>query len=131
MPNHNDVAYVEFRADHIVVDKEDNSRQTHPIQHGYKLLRMRRDGTLGPLFIHREQRIPIGEWLTAEDHKTKGYAHRPGWHVTGKHCAPHLSTVGRVWAKVEFADFTQLRRPKSQGGTWYLANYMKVVRVCR
>ena len=29
----------------------------------YKLLKRRRDGTLGPLFINASQRIPIGVWL--------------------------------------------------------------------
>lgn len=60
----------------------------------YKLIRMRKDGTLGPLFINKKQIIPIGIWLDAESHKTKGYAFRPGWHVTLEMNAPHLSTRG-------------------------------------
>ena len=47
----------------------------------YKLFIKRKDGTIGPLFIGRKQRIPMGVWLEAEDIPTKGYAHRPGWHV--------------------------------------------------
>jgi len=50
----------------------------------YKLLKLRKDGSLGPLFINRKQKIPIGKWLTAECHPTKGYALRPGWHTTSK-----------------------------------------------
>lgn len=33
---------------------------------GHKLLRRRKDGTLGPLFIASWQRIPVGEWLLAQ-----------------------------------------------------------------
>jgi len=95
----------------------------------YKLLRQRKDGTLGPLFINRKQRIPIGEWLEAEDHPTKGYKHRPGWHVTAKPEAPHLTTKGRVWAEVQVKEVRELPRPASQGGMWYLADRMKVVRL--
>lgn len=35
--------------------------------------------------------------------------------------APHLSTRGRVWARVEVADYTVLVRPTTQGGEWLLA----------
>ena len=93
----------------------------------YKLLRVRRDLSLGPLFINRKQVIPIGEWLIAEAHRTKGYAFRPGWHAAPKPCAPHLSTKGRVWCRVEIEDYEELKRPESQGGTWWLAKRMRVL----
>ena len=93
----------------------------------YKLLRLRRDGTLGPLFINRQQVIPVGQWLTAEDHPTKGYARRPGWHAAAKPVAPHLSTKGRLWYKVELMGAEPLKRPASQGTTWYIAKHMKVI----
>lgn len=96
---------------------------------GFKLLRKRKDGTLGPLFINRSQRIPIGKWLIAEDHPTKGYAHRPGWHCTKECSAPHLSKVGRVWCEVVLQQVKPVLRPPSQGGLWYLAKRMKVLRV--
>lgn len=95
----------------------------------YKLIKQRKDGSLGPLFINRRQRIPVGEWLVAEDIPTKGYAHRPGWHCCLKPEAPHLSEKGRVWCKVIVADFQVLDRPKSQGGTWVLAKQMKVLEI--
>jgi len=57
----------------------------------YKLFKLRADGTLGPLFINASQRLPEGVWLKSEDHPTKGFAHRPGWHCTLKPEAPHLS----------------------------------------
>lgn len=95
----------------------------------YKLVRLRKNGTLGPLFINRRQILPIGEWLIAEDHPTSGYAHRPGWHVTKRKFAPHLSIKGRVWVLVEVKDFEELIRPESQGGVWWLAKWMKIVEI--
>lgn len=93
----------------------------------YKLFRLRKNGTIGPLFINRKQIIPIGVWLPAEDHKTKGYAHRPGWHVATKPFAPHLRQTGdRKWMEVEVHDFVELKRPAIQGGVWLLAMRMMV-----
>ena len=93
----------------------------------YKLMRTRCDGTLGPLFINARQSIPPGVWLPAEDHPTKGYAHRPGWHCTAKPEAPHLSSKGRQWFRVEIKNVVRHQRPAYQGGLWYLAQQMKVV----
>lgn len=95
---------------------------------GYKLFRKRKDGTLGPLFINRKQVIPIDSWLPAGVYPTKGYALRPGWHVTSKRSAPHLTSKKekRVWKKVEIESYSEIRRPKSQGGLWYLADWMRV-----
>jgi hypothetical protein len=94
----------------------------------YKLIRLRKNGTLGPLFINCRQVIPIGVWLTAEFHQRKGFAPRKGWHCTLKPVAPHLSTKGRVWVEVEIKDIEKYQRPESQGGTWVLAQKMKVLR---
>jgi len=96
---------------------------------GYKLMRLRKDGTLGPLFINARQRVPIGVWLPAEDHPTTGYKHRPGWHVLRTPNAPHLSKRGRVWVKVEIRQYTVEERPANQGGIWYLAKSMRVLRI--
>ena len=95
---------------------------------GYKLFRKLKSGELAPLFINKKQRIPLDIWLPAEDHKTKGFAHRPGWHICSKKYAPHLSTKGRVWCKVVFENYAQLNRPVSQGGKWFLAQKMKVLK---
>ena len=100
----------------------------------FKLLKRRADGSIGPLFINASQRIPIGEWLEAEDHPTKGFAHRPGWHCTLKPEAPHLKMnpkggLPRVWCRVEVENYSTYARPESQGGTWVLANRMKVLEV--
>lgn len=97
----------------------------------YKLLRLRKDGTLGPLFINIKQRIPIKRWLKAESHLTKGYAFRPGWHATSKPFAPHLSMKGRVWCKVKLKGTQKYNRPRSQGGLWLLAKHMMVVEIIK
>lgn len=93
----------------------------------YKLFRKRRDGSYGPLFINRRQRIKEGEWLQAENHPTRGFAIRPGWHTSHKPEAPHLSKKDRVWCKVQIEDYTPFERPESQGGMWFIANRMKVI----
>jgi len=94
----------------------------------YKLFRLRKNGSLGPLFIHKRLSIAAGEWLEAESHPTKGYAHRKGWHCCKVPHAPHLSENGRVWCEIEIDDYQELKRPESQGGSWYLAQRMKVIK---
>ena len=94
----------------------------------YKLLRVKKDGNITPLFINKSFNIPIGEWLQAESHPTKGYAFRPYWHCTSEPTAPHLSMKDRKWFLVEIEDFEEYARPKSQGGIWYLANKIKVIK---
>tara|TARA_R110000772_G_scaffold140530_1_gene249697 strand:- start:821 stop:1120 length:300 start_codon:yes stop_codon:yes gene_type:complete len=94
----------------------------------YKLIRKMKDGQLSPLFINKKSRIPIGVWLPAEAHKTKGFAFRKGWHCTLEPVAPHLSKKDRVWIEVEIEDYEHYKRPESQGGTWVLAQRMKIIR---
>ena len=95
----------------------------------YKLMRKRKNGTLGSLFINKKAVIPIGEWLEAHDYPTKGYMRRFGWHCTFQPIAPHLSPKNRVWVKCEVEDYETYARPESQGGTWVLAKKMKVIEV--
>lgn len=47
----------------------------------YKLVRKLKDGSLSPLFINKKSRIPVGVWLDAEEHPTKGFAVRKGWRL--------------------------------------------------
>lgn len=101
---------------------------------GFKLFRVRKDGTLGALFINRKQVIEIGVEYPAENHPTKGFKERAGWHLTTLPVAPHLSMnlksgEKRVWAEVEFSDYESIDRPFNQGGTWHLAKKMKVVKL--
>lgn len=93
----------------------------------YKLFRVRRDGTIGSLFINRKAVLLVNKWLTAEDHPTKGYQHRPGWHCLPQPVAPHLSNEGRQWFKVELRQVRTESRPTSQGGTWLLAKKMRIL----
>jgi hypothetical protein len=94
----------------------------------YKLIRKLKNGSLSPLFINKKSRIPIGVWMDAEYHPTKGYSGRKGWHCTLKPNAPHLSEKDRVWVEVEIEDFEYYNRPESQGGTWVLAQRMKIIK---
>lgn len=94
---------------------------------GYKLFRKRKDGSYGPLFINRKLKLYPNIVYFAEDHPTKGFAVRPGWHICKTTYAPHLSTKNRVWCKVEFDLKDTLWRPDSQGGVWYLGNTLKIL----
>lgn len=95
----------------------------------YKLVKQRKDGSLGSLFIHASERLPFGKWLKAEFFPTKGYAPRYGWHCTFYPYAPHLSTKGRVWVECEVSGWKTYDRPESQGGAWILADRMKIDRI--
>ena len=99
----------------------------------YKLFRMTKTG-LAPLFINPRLRLEIGKVYQAEDHPTKNYAHRPGWHCTLTPCAPHLKQgpgSGRVWCRVEVTGTKMYARPESQGGSWVLAETLKVLEILR
>lgn len=96
---------------------------------GYKLFRLRRDGSLGPLFINRKQHIIMGVTYQSECHPTKGFAVRPGWHICSTKSAPHLSKKGRVWCKVKFSEHQEHVRPAAQGGLWFTAQSMTVLEV--
>ena len=96
----------------------------------YKLFRRRKNGTFGSLFINRKAPIKFYSWVQAETHPTKGFAVRTGWHCLAKPKAPHLSTKGRVWCRVQIAQpITTINRPNHQGGKWYLAHWMRIVEV--
>lgn len=99
----------------------------------YKLLRKKKDGLLYPLFIHKTFPTPIGEWMQAECFPTKGFAVRKGWHTAILPRAPHLKMElangeKRVWCEVEIEDYELYERPKMQGGTWAIAQQMRVTR---
>ena len=100
----------------------------------YKLVRQMKDGSLAPLFINAKQRIQLGVWLPAENHPTKGFAERQGWHCTFTPHAPHLAKTPkngapRVWVECEVKDWESYDRPESQGGSWILAQQIKFTRV--
>jgi hypothetical protein len=93
---------------------------------GFKLFRQRVDGTYGSLFINRPQRLVLGTWYKAEDHRTEGYKHRPGWHICLAPYAPHLSTRDRVWMMVNYRKHVLYPRPVCQGGDWVIAREMRI-----
>ena len=95
---------------------------------GYKLFRKRKDGSYGPLFINKAQKLFIGEEYIAECHPTKGYTERPGWHVCKRPHAPHLTMNKRVWCVVSFTHRETIKRPAHQGGIWYLGSDIEIIR---
>ena len=85
---------------------------------GYKLFEMNANGELFPLFIDKNKPVPVGEWIHAEYHPTKGFAARGGWHIgadvpdapwlksydgtdTGYY-KPRWKHGKRVWCEVEY-----------------------------
>ena len=93
----------------------------------YKLFKVRKDGSIGSLFINQKDRLQINTWLEAKPHRTKGFAFRPGWHALFSPSAPHLSKKGRRWHRVYVEDCVEFERPASQGGKWVLAQRMKIL----
>ena len=95
----------------------------------YKLVRLMKDGSISSLFIGKKTRLPLNEWLSAEELPTNGFAIRKGWHCTKEKSAPHLSTLNRVWVKVEIEGVVEYARPEAQGGVWLLADKMKILNI--
>ena len=100
----------------------------------FKLMEIDNDGNLFPLFINKKDPLPLGKWMEAGCHPTKGFAVRPGWHCCSKIDAPHLKLRPqngrrRIWAKVQIQSYRSEQRPESQGGVWYLAKRMRITGV--
>ena len=93
----------------------------------YKLFKVRKNGTLGSLFINAAAVLPIDRWMEAEHHPTKGFAVRPGWHCAHQPVAPHLSEKGRAWFTVEVNGIKDFVRPECQGGRWILARSIRII----
>lgn len=104
----------------------------------YKLLRLRSDGSLGSLFVGRQEVIIPGVTYKARsDLPHPGLAHRPGFHCTSGMSAPHLkmrlrSGEVRVWCRVEIARSSiRHERPQSQGGLWWTSPWMRVTEIMK
>jgi len=101
----------------------------------YKLVRKMKDG-FSPLFINQKSRMQIGEWMQAEkcyNREKSGFKYRPFWHCTAEPLAPHLKVgegVGknRVWVEIEMEDYEAFERPEHQGGKWFLADRIKIIK---
>lgn len=99
----------------------------------YKLMRIKQ-GKLYPLFISRNVETKQGEWLQAETIPTKGFKTRHGWHCTFTPYAPHLKEIlsngeVRTWVQIEVGEYETYARPESQGGSWILAEQIKIIKI--
>lgn len=98
----------------------------------YKLFKIRKDGSIGSLFINSSEKYELNKWMQAESHQKKGFALRKGWHCLCRPEAPHLSmelASGEIrrFFKVEVDDYEYFTRPENQGGRWVLAQRMKIL----
>ena len=93
----------------------------------YKLFRVKKDNTITSLFINKTKPIKLNTWLRSKNYPTKGFKIRPGWHSVNEPNAPHLSLTNRAWHKILIKDFKEEKRPKHQGGKWFLSKYIKVI----
>lgn len=94
----------------------------------YKLFRTLKDGSIASLFINKNTRHKMNVWLEAEDHPTKGYTHRYGWHSVKEPKAPHLSMKGRAWFEVKIKNFEEIKRPLNQGSQWFISKQIKIIK---
>lgn len=94
---------------------------------GYKLFRVRKDGSIGSLFCSTRDRLPQDKWMWAQDCPARGLAPRPGWHVLPRPHAPHLTEEGRRWYRVEVDHYYTINRPATQGGEWLIARRMRIL----
>jgi hypothetical protein len=93
----------------------------------YKLLRVRKDGSIGSLFVNRKAYLPQRRWMEARGYHTKGLKYRPGWHACPQPHAPHLSMTGRRWFRVVIKEYKKHERPECQGGLWFTARFLKIL----
>ena len=92
-------------------------------ERGFKLFEMDNMGNLYPLFIDKKTSYPIGVWINAGNHPTKGYAARPGLHTgqipsavwlmsaNGTYKSQRGKSWKRVWCEVEYnatVDYTSV-----------------------
>lgn len=102
----------------------------------FKLMRKRKDGSLGPLFVERNRVFVPGTVLFAHTiaRLPQGLRYRPGFHCCSKPEAPHLklrlkSGEERVWCEVLLADYVEHPRPTCFGGMWLIGQVMEIIRI--
>ena len=85
------------------------------ILRGYKLFEQDPIGNLYPLFIGKNEVMPIGEWIKAKILPTKGFSVRPGLHL-GEICsAPWLMSADGTYKS---------QRSKYWKRVWVLCEYI-------
>lgn len=97
----------------------------------YKLFRIKKNGDISSLFINKRESYKFNVWMEAKSYPTKGYSYRPYWHCTEKPSAPHLSMKNRVWVEIEMDEYVEFKRPESQGGRWFLAKKIKLIKMLK
>jgi hypothetical protein len=109
--------------------KTSKQKKSDPI-YAYKLMRKRVDGSIGSLYIGRAKKLPINEWIKSECIPTKKFKVRAGWHTLSKPVAPHLKKDidQRKWFYVQISNYKKIERPKSQGGIWYISDWIKIIK---
>jgi hypothetical protein len=81
------------------------------------------------LYIGKPKRYKKRTWYTAEVNPTKGFSLRKGFHCSAKPSAPHIKPKENlVWVKVKIKNHYPFERPDSQGGLWYIAQRMKILK---
>lgn len=93
--------------------------------YAYKLMRERKDGSLGSLFINRRARYYPGDVMVAKPHPTPGFAFRPLIHCTDRMEADHLSKAGRRWVLVYI--YGDVEWFQHRGQSWPLAQKLKIM----
>lgn len=99
----------------------------------YKLFKIRKDGSIGSLFINASEKYELNTWMDARPYKKSGFAFRQGFHCLLKPEAPHLKTElsngeKRFFFEVEVEDYEYFTRPENQGGKWVLAQRMRILK---
>ena len=100
----------------------------------YKLFKKRKDGTYGPAQVEQKNlvcsRYVPGVMYEAEDANPRYLKHRPGFHCCAIPYAPHMKDdmPGRAWCEVLIRVKGTEQRPESQGGLWFLASELLIVR---
>ena len=93
----------------------------------FKLFRIRKEGSIGSLFVEPTARHPIGTWIPAKAHSHKKLKFRKGWHALIHPNAPHLSKKNRAWYIVMVDNYEVIDRPKNHGGKWVIAQKLNII----
>lgn len=100
----------------------------------YKIFKKSKSGLFKPAQVPvarlQHKGYEVGVWYPAENAQPTNLKERIGFHCVNQPSVPHIKIIPNkiVWVEVEIEDYTEIRRPQSQGGLWYLANHLKIIR---